>query len=129
LTLGFGITRYPAGGDFIRFCDSVVLNQYNWVHKINSAWPGILIFFATLAQSFVWAVLPFKFAQTLYPAIEEMHTASVMGKEELLCDGNQGPQQDVSAESCLQRVMLHITAAGITAGRSSEVYGIVIPVK
>jgi hypothetical protein len=107
----------------------VVIHQYNWVHKIKSAWSGILIFFAALAQSFVWAVLPFKFAKTLYPAIEEMHAASVLCKEGLLCDGNQGPQQDVSAESCLQRVMLHITAAGITAGRSSEVYGIVIPVK
>jgi hypothetical protein len=129
LTLGFGIPSHPAGGDFIRFCDSVLIYQDIWVHNINSPRPGILIFFAVLAQSFVWAVLPFKFAKTLYPAVEEMHTASVMCKEGLLCDGNQSPKQDVSAESCLQRVMLHITAAGITAGRSSEVYGIVMPVK
>jgi hypothetical protein len=127
--LGFGIPRYPAGGDFIRFCDLVVSYEVFWAQKSNSVWPGILIFVAALAQSFVWAVLPFKFAKTLYPAIEEMHTASVTCKEGLLCDSNQGPQQNASAESCLQRVMLHITAAGITAGRSSEVFGIVMPVK
>jgi hypothetical protein len=123
--LGFGIPRYPAGGNFIRFCDVLVMYAFFSAQKSNSMWPGILIFVAALAQSFVWAVLPFKFALTLYPAIQEMHNASVACNEGLLCESNQ----DGSAESCLQRAMPHITAAGITAGRSSEVYGIAMPVK
>ena len=83
--------------------------------------------------SFVWAFLPFKFAMTVYPAIVEMHAASCLCKTELLCDSDDGTKhadiEAASAESCLQRAMAHAAAAGITSGRSSEVYGIVMPVK
>ncbi len=83
--------------------------------------------------SFVWAFLPFKFAMTVYPAIVEMQAASCLCKTELLCDSDDDTKHaDVevaSAESCLKRVMAHVAAAGITSGRSSEVYGIVMPVQ
>ena len=83
--------------------------------------------------SFVWAFLPFKFAMTVYPAIVEMQAASCLCEAELLCDSNDGTKhadvEAASAESCLKRIMEHVAAAGITSGRSSEVYGIVMPVK
>ena len=67
---------------------------------------------------------------TVYPAFVEMQAASLLCKEQLLCDNDETTQHaDVSAESCLQRMMTHVAAAGITAGRSSEVYGIVAPVR
>jgi hypothetical protein len=67
---------------------------------------------------------------TVYPAFVEMQAASLLCKQQLLCDSDDCPQHaDASAESCLQRMMKHVAAAGITAGRSSEVYGIVMPVR
>jgi hypothetical protein len=128
LTLGFGIPRFAAGGDFVCFRHLVTIGQVFLARKSNSARPGILIFFTVISQSFVWAVLPFTFAKTLYPAIDEMHTASVLCEKELLCNRNHGAQQVAPAESCLQRIVSHVAAAGITAGRSSEVFGIVMPV-
>ena len=69
----------------------------------------------------------------MYPAIYEMHTASSLCKEVLLCDSSVGAHhadaKDASPESCLRRLMAHVAAAGITSGRSSEVYGIVMPVR
>jgi hypothetical protein len=95
----------------------------------NSAAPGIFVFFFVVPVSFVWAFLPLKFAMTVYPAFVEMQAASLLCKRQLLCDSDDHPQHaDASAESCLQRTMNHVAAAGITAGRSSEVYGIVMPV-
>ncbi len=83
--------------------------------------------------SFVWAFLPFKFAITLYPALVEMQAATLICKEHLLCDrddsAQHGDADTVSAESSLQLMMTQVAAAGITAGRSSEVYGIVMPVR
>lgn len=77
--------------------------------------------------------MPFKFAMSMYPALNEMHAASALCKEELLCDIEHGKQhvdsKSVSAESCLKRVMSHAAAAAITSGRSSEVYGLVMPVR
>jgi hypothetical protein len=100
------------------------------VQLCNSAAPGIFVFFFVVSVSFVWAFLPFKFAMTLYPAFVEMQAASQLCKRQLLCDGDDCPQHaDASAESCLQRMMKHVAAAGITAGRSSEVYGMVMPVR
>jgi hypothetical protein len=52
----------------------------------------------------------------------------VLCEKELLCNSNHGAQQVAPAESSLQRIVSHVTAAGITAGRSSEVFGIVMPV-
>jgi hypothetical protein len=67
---------------------------------------------------------------TLYPAFVEMQAAVLLCKRQLLCDSDDCPQPaDASAESCLQRMMKHVAAAGITAGRSSEVYGMVMPVR
>jgi hypothetical protein len=96
----------------------------------NSAALGIFVFFFVVFVSFVWAFLPFKFAMTVYPAFVEMQAASLLCKQQLLCDSDDCTQHaDASAESCLQRMMKHVAAAGITAGRSSEVYGIVMPVR
>jgi hypothetical protein len=100
---------------------------------IDSATLGIVVVLITLVLSFVWAFLPFKFAMMMFPALNEMHSASALCREELLRDENQRKDQadsdDVSAESCLRRMMSHVNAAGITAGRCFEVYGLVIPVR
>jgi hypothetical protein len=84
-----------------------------------------------IVLSFVWAFLPFKFTMTVYAAIDEMHTASAMCAGDLLLDTNQRSEHDngaASAESVLQRVLSHVAAAGVTSGRSAEVYGLVFPV-
>jgi hypothetical protein len=77
--------------------------------------------------------MPFKFAMSMFPALNEMHAASALCKEELLCDYDRGKRltdtKSVSAESCLKRAMSHAAAAAITSGRSSEVYGLVMPVR
>ncbi len=76
--------------------------------------------------------MPFKFAMSMYPALNEMHAASALCTEELLCDHDHGKgltdSKSVSAESCLKRAMSHAAAAAVTSGRSSEVYGLVMPV-
>jgi hypothetical protein len=70
---------------------------------------------------------------TVFAAICEMHSASVVCKEELLYDVKQGDEHTsaraASADSVLRRVMKHVAAAGITSGRSAEVYGLVFPVR
>lgn len=99
----------------------------------NAATPGIFVFFFVVMTSFVWAFSPFKFAMTVYPAFVEMRAASLLCKEQLLCDCSDctlhADAETASAETCLQRMMTHVAAAAITAGRSSEVYGIVMPVR
>ncbi len=64
----------------------------------------------------------------MHPALHELTAASDICKKELLCDGKQGEEQE-SAETCLRRMLQHVAAAGVTAGRCFEVYGLVIPVR
>jgi hypothetical protein len=107
--------------------------RHSWGTPSNAAAPGIFVFFFVVMISFVWAFLPFKFAMTVYPAFAEMRAASLLCKEQLLCDCSDctlhADAENASAETCLQRMMTHVAAAAITAGRSSEVYGIVMPVR
>ena len=106
---------------------NVFLAQY-----LNCDALGIPAFFLSLSLSFVWAFLPFKFAMSMHPALHEMTTASAICKKELLCDGKQGEEQDgrvESAETCLRSMLQHVAAAGITAGRCVEIYGLVVPVR
>lgn len=83
----------------------------------------------SVVLSLVWAFLPFKFALTIFPALYEMHTAVYLCRQELLCESDQIASEEVHAEAVLARAKAHIAAAAITCGRSSEVYGLVIPVR
>jgi hypothetical protein len=83
----------------------------------------------SVVLSLVWAFLPFKFALTIFPALCEMHSAVGLCRQELLCESDQNAAEESRAETVLSRVKAHVAAAAITCGRSSEVYGLVIPVR
>ena len=84
----------------------------------------------SVVLSLVWAFLPFKFALTIFPALCEMHSAVGLCRQELLCESDQKyAAEDARAETVLARVKKHIAAAAVNCGRSSEVYGLVIPVR
>jgi hypothetical protein len=131
LVFGQNVVRVSAGGACVCLC--ILFDMYQVFFAQNSLLSlGLSVFFWALVLSFVWAFMPFKFAMSMYPALNEMHTASAVCRQELLCDHDHGKQltdsKAVSVESCLKRVMSHAAAAAVTSGRSSEVYGLVMPV-
>ncbi len=83
----------------------------------------------SVVLSLVWAFLPFKFALTIFPALHEMHAAVCLCRQQLLCESDKNAAEETRAEAVLARIKAHIAAAAITCGRSSEVYGLVIPVR
>jgi hypothetical protein len=91
--------------------------------------PGAWNTFLSTALSFVWAFIPLQFGLVLAPAVAEMKAAFVIAKQELLCDQPQAEAKPVSAESSLRRALPHVAAAATTAGRCSEVFGIVVLVR
>ena len=90
-----------------------------------AAWNAVL----AIAVSFIWAFIPLQFALVLLPAVAEMKAAVVIAKQELLHDLQQAEAKPVSAESSLRRALPHVAAAATTAGRCSEVFGIVVLVR
>ncbi len=83
-------------------------------------------------ESFVWAFIPFRLTIAISPAIAELRTATCMSQEELLWSGKAAAAESATsqtAESSLRRVLSHVRAAGTTAGRTSEMFGILIPVR
>jgi hypothetical protein len=90
-----------------------------------AAWNAVL----AIAVSFIWAFIPLQFGLVLLPAVAEMKAAVVIAKQELLYDLQQAEAKPVSAESSLRRALPHVAAAATTAGRCSEVFGIVVLVR
>jgi hypothetical protein len=127
----FGIKQanLPASGSSV----SVIPRRCSTSLRPSYSGPGLLIVPQTVVVSLVWAFLPFKFAMTVVPALFEMHTACTLCREELLCESKESQSiaqdKEASADNCIHRITTHIAAASIACGRSSEVYGLVIPVR
>ena len=93
---------------------------------------GIWLMPLMFIESFVWAFIPYRLTIAISPAIAELRTATLMSQEELLWSDKASEAESATpgtAESCLRRLLSHVHAAGTTAGRVSEIYGMIIPVR
>jgi hypothetical protein len=106
-------------------------------HRFSSQFPGSWIFISFIVLSFIWAYIPFIFSITMSPALSEMQKAVSACRNELLfADTKQqilagDRSRDIrsaSAESVVKRALSHAAAAAVNTGRSSQVFGLVIPV-
>ena len=91
------------------------------------------MFISFIVLSFIWAYIPFIFSITMSPALSEMQKAVSACRNELLfADTKQqilaGDIRSASAESVVKRALSHVAAAAVNTGRSSQVFGLVIPV-
>lgn len=71
------------------------------------------------------------------PALSEMRKAVSAcrnelffedGKQQLVAGDRSRDIRPQSAESIIKRALLHVAAAAVNAGRSSQVFGLLIPV-
>jgi hypothetical protein len=103
-------------------------------HRFSSQFSGSWIFISFIVLSFIWAYIPFLFSITMSPALSEMQKAVSACRNELLfADTKQqilaGDIRSASAESVVKRALSHVAAAAVNTGRSSQVFGLVIPVR
>ena len=83
-------------------------------------------------ESFVWAFLPFRSGIAISPALDELRLANSIINDELFRrpeSAKAAGAESTSPEASLNRMLLHVNAAGTTAGRLSQVFGILIPVR
>ena len=83
-------------------------------------------------ESFVLAFLPFRSGISISPAHDELRLANSIINDELFRrpeSAKAAGAESTSPEASLNRMLLHVNAAGTTAGRLSQVFGILIPVR